>query len=364
MTNHLLRARTGRSVLLILLTAGLHGLALLLVAPRLGIQTAKGRAPPAEIEARLIAAPPPKVVAVPPPRPRTARRRIDPLPPAAIANAVAEPAPATVEPALAAVPGDTGAAAALTDVESIKLAVAPVEPAQPPASQAIAGRAYRADLPPSARMLLDVRRKDADGTLWHGEAAMSWQVGDGAYSMKLEAGIRMLVTRVNLVVLESRGEVGPAGFIPRSMTERRRGRDATTTRFGPEGDKISFTASGASYPVAPGTQDKATVPLELAAIARADSGQLKGNVDMLVGEDKDASVFRFVLVGEEEIVTPMGKLATWHLSRPPRAGAYGSRLDVWLAPSLGWVPVRIDNIEASGAETSQTIKQLDRQGAG
>jgi hypothetical protein len=91
---------------------------------------------------------------------------------------------------------------------------------------------------------------------------------------------------------------------------------------------------------------------------------LKGNIDMLVGEDKDASVFRFVLVGQEEIDTPLGRLLTWHLSRPPRPGAYNSRLDVWLAPSLGWVPVRIDNIESSGATTTQTVKNISRPDAG
>ena len=53
----------------------------------------------------------------------------------------------------------------------------------------------------------------------------------------------------------------------------------------------------------PGTQDKATVPLQLAAIARGDSSQLGGDIEMLVGEDKDASVFRFVVLGQEELDT-------------------------------------------------------------
>ena len=214
-------------------------------------------------------------------------------------------------------------------------------------------------MPPSARITLDVERKDADGTLWHGEAAMAWKLKGDSYSMRLEAGIRLIVTRVNLVVLESEGRISDAGFAPVVMTEKRRGRAQTATRFGEQDARITFSASPASYAMLPGTQDKATVPLQLAAIARGDSSQLGAAIEMLVGEDKDATVFRFVTLGQEEIDTGMGRMQAWHLSRPPRAGAYSSRLDIWLAPAHGWYPVRIKNIEASGAVTTQTVAKIE-----
>ncbi len=365
MTNRILRAGHRRTIALALLIVGLHVLGLSVIAPTLGAGGGGVVQPPPVMEARLIATPPPPPAPVqqplPPPKPRLkAVPTVVKLPPAPVISA----APELAEPQLAALPADAGAAIKLADVESVHVAVTPPPEAPPPAGpEVLVGRAYRTDVPPSSRILLDVARKDADGTLWHGEAAMNWRLDNGQYKMKLEAGIRVLVTRVNLVVLESAGQIDAAGFAPRTMTEKRRGRAATATEFGAD-SKITFSASPATYAIVPGTQDKATVPLQLAAIARADSAQLKGNIDMLVGEDKDASVFRFMLVGQEEIDTPIGRLATWHLSRPPRAGAYGSRLDVWLAPSLGWVPVRINNIEASGAMTTQTVKNIGRADAG
>jgi hypothetical protein len=374
MTNRLFSAPIRRTVALALLTIGLHVLAWLLVAHQLRTGFTALADKPAVMEARLIAAPPPppRPVAPPPkPGPQPVPKSHPPAPapaparPSSLAESADAPPPASLEPAIGAAPADTGAAARLSDVESLQLAVTP--PPQPQAAgkgDPLVGQAYRTDVPPPARILLDVSRKDADGTVWHGEAAMAWQVDGGNYRMKLEAGIRVLVTRVNLVVLESVGTIDGAGFSPRTMTEKRRGRAQTATRFDQDGRHITFSGSAASYALVPGTQDKATVPLQLAAIARGDSSQLQGNIDLLVGEDRDASVFRFVLVGQESIDTPMGKLDTWHLSRPPRAGAYGSRLDVWLAPALGWVPVRIDNIEASGASTTQTVKNIDRPGAG
>ena len=360
-----------RSIALALLTVAVHVLGVVVLVPKIDAAGVGVIKPPSEMQASLIASPPPPPMPAPAPPPPVLRP--PPLPDIPPVPAIVS-ASEVEAPQLAELPVETSVAAKLADVGTVAVAppppVAAAEPetkpppATPPGPEALTGKAYRTDVPPSSRILLAVARKDADGRLWHGEAAMAWQLDGGQYRMKLEAGIRVLVTRVNLVVLESTGNVGAAGFVPKTMTEKRRGRAQTATTFGAEGDKITFTASPASYAIAPGTQDKATVPLQLAAIARADSSQLKGNIDMLVGEDKDASVFRFVLVGQEEIDTPLGRLLTWHLSRSPRPGAYNSRLDVWLAPSLGWVPVRIDNIESSGATTTQTVKNISRPDAG
>jgi hypothetical protein len=106
------------------------------------------------------------------------------------------------------------------------------------------------------------------------------------------------------------------------------------------------------------------VPLQLTAIARGDPQQLSGNIDILVGEDRDASVFSFVVLGQEELDTRMGKIATWHLARPPKPGSYNSRLDLWLAPNYGWVPVQIRNLEASGAVTTQTVNNIVMKNSG
>jgi hypothetical protein len=213
-------------------------------------------------------------------------------------------------------------------------------------------------MPPSADITLDVARVDADGTRWSGEAVLSWQLGQDAYRIRIEAGIRVVFARVNLVVLTSEGRLGAAGFAPVRMTEKRRGRSLTATHFDWEGKKISFSASQATYPLAPGAQDKASIPLQLAAIARGDPKQLSGDIDILVGEDRDASVFRFQVVGQEEIATRLGRLQTVHLTRPPKPGSYKSRLDIWLSPAHGWVPVQIRNTEASGAVTTQTVNNI------
>jgi hypothetical protein len=263
--------------------------------------------------------------------------------------------------------GQGGAAAGAGTVQSPKQDTVPqaqADAAQKPQPAAPEARRYKVDLPPSADITLDVARTDANGTKWSGDALLSWRVTPSSYRVKVEAGIRVVFAHVNLLTLTSEGTVGDEGFVPTLMTEKRRGRAMTATHFNRQDGTLTFSASGAKYPLVPGAQDKASVPLQLTAIARGDSKQLSGNIDILVGEDRDASVFTFTVAGQEQIDTPLGRIATWHLVRPPKPGSYNSRLELWLAPGYGWYPVQIRNVESSGAVTTQTASKIEIKQAG
>ena len=354
----------------------LHYLLLGWVGGQIGIAPAAPAAP-AVIVAQLHAAPAevvpeaPPAAAKPPARPASKPKPRAPTrtsAPAFAPEVAADALPAEAVPAdVAALPEYSAAAAApaaappaqVNAPESAPVpSSAPVADAVPATPPAAPLTAYKASIPPSTDLTLDVARTDADGTVWHGQMVMGWHVKDGAYSMKVEAGISMLVTRLNLVVLTSEGRIDASGFVPATMTEKRRGRALTATHFNRDRQQITFSASEAVYALEAGAQDKATLPLQLAGIARADPEQMKGAITIQVGEDKDAIIYRFDVLGQEEIDTRLGKLATWHLSRPPKPGVYGSRLDVWLAPSRDWMPVRVRNLEASGAVTTQTVSKI------
>jgi len=273
--------------------------------------------------------------------------------------------------AAAGPPAATGlerATTASADVQSPPaLASAPASPAEPraaspPASPAPAPvpapRRYKVELPPPADITLDVARIDADGTHWNGEARLSWRRTGSAYRIDVDAGIRVVFACVNLLTLASEGTVGDEGFVPILMTEKRRGRAMTATHFNRKDGMLTFSASQARVALVPGTQDKASLPLQLAAIGRGDPRQMSGNIDILVGEDRGANVFSFIVAGQEQIDTRLGRIATWHLVRPPKPGSYHSRLEVWLAPAHGWLPVQMRNVEASGAVTTQTASNI------
>ena len=312
----------------------------------------------------LLAAPPePQPLPVPPPPPElpVPKPRLPPPPPltdlpssesAQLTAPASEapPGPVTPAPPAAGAPAITAPAPAVAEVP----APAPAPP--PPAVEQ--ARRYKTNAPASAQFDLHVDRRDADGTKWQGVASMAWDNQGATYQLKLEVGLSMLITRINLLVLTSEGLIDGTGIVPVTATEKRKGRAQTATHFNRDSKLITFSATTATAPWQEGAQDKASVPFQLAAIGRADVNQLAGNIDILVGEEKEATVFRFQLVGEEELDTKMGRLVTWHLRRPPKPGTYSSQLDIWLAPSMQWYPVQIRNTEASGALTTQTVTNI------
>jgi hypothetical protein len=317
------------------------------------------------VQAQLLPTPP--VPPIPPP-PLDPLPLPAPLPPPPLPKLAVDSAPAINEDAIGP-PVEEGGDGVLAEVVAKvgtaaaepPLTPAPAEPVPPPAAPVPPVpemRRYKVDVPPPAKILMDVARVDADGTRWNGEARLAWSFRDDSYRIEFEAGIRVVFARVNLAVLTSEGALAATGFAPVKMTEKRRGRALTATHFDWQHDKITFSSSQKTVPLVAGAQDKASVPLQLAAIARGDPAQLSGDIDIQVGEDRDAVVFRFVVVGQEEIDTKLGKLQTVHLSRPPKEGSYRSRLDVWLAPARGWYPVQIRNTEANGAVTTQTVNNI------
>lgn len=315
------------------------------------------------VQAQVLPTPPPPPPPAPVPLPLPLPK---PLPPPPMPELPVDSAPLANEDAVgpAAEPGSGGTGEAPADSAPVIAAAdpappaPPVQPAEPPAAPVPVPRRYKVDVPPPATVTMDVARVDADGTRWSGEAQLLWTFHDDSYRIAFEAGIRIVFTRVNLAVLTSEGALGATGFMPVKMTEKRRGRALTATHFDWSQDKITFSSSQKTVALTAGAQDKASVPLQLAAIARGDPGQLAGDIDIQVGEDRDAVVFRFVVVGQEEIDTKLGRLQTVHLSRPPKEGSYRSRLDVWLAPGKGWYPVQIRNTEANGAVTTQTVNNI------
>jgi len=352
-----------RALVLGTLIVLLHWLVLsLLTAGTRGIALPGREGEPLLSVAQLLSTPPPPVPEpVPPPAPPMVQPPLPTLPAlpqiAVVEDAVGEPLPPGPPAQPAAPPDEPAPPAPASAPPATAAAAAPEsEPGPPPIVHTI--RRYTVDVPPPAELTYDVARVDADGTTWSGQALLSFKRDAQSYRMRFEAGIKIVFARANLVALTSEGHLGNTGLAPVKMTEKRRGRALTATHFDWPNNKVSFSASENQYALLPGAQDKATVPLQLAAIARGDQAQLSGDIDMFVGEDRWGSVYTFNVVGPEDIDTPMGRLQTVRVARPPKQGSYKSRLDIWLAPAHGWLPVQIRSSEANGAVTTQTAKHI------
>lgn len=237
----------------------------------------------------------------------------------------------------------------------------PAAPAEPPAAPATVDSArFAVSPPPSGVLRMQLVRSEPNRHPVYGVGEIRWEVSDGKYRMRVTAALDLLLATVNLYQLESEGTLGSSGIMPAISTETRRSRSATATHFDQQNKNVNFSASNKSQELVDGAQDKATILMQLAGMGQADPGQFQSGreIAIQVAEERDANTFVFIISGQEEIDSKLGKLQTWHIVRPPRPGSYNSQLEIWLAPDHAWYPVQIRNTESNGAVTTQTVTHI------
>jgi len=62
---------------------------------------------------------------------------------------------------------------------------------------------------------------------------------------------------------------------------------------------------------------------------------------------REAGVWTFRVEGREEATVPAGTYTTQRVTRAPRS-EHDYRLELWLAPELGWLPVRMRQTQEDG----------------
>ena len=207
--------------------------------------------------------------------------------------------------------------------------------------------------PPSARYLLDMVRVEPNvANPYYGSGEIVWEHGDDSYHMHLEAGLDLFITKIIVFSVDSVGTIGATGIKPTTMTE--------TRNFDYDTNIISFSGKKTTVPLSEGAQDRATLLMQLASIGNADPSQFENGkvITIQVAEDNDANPFQFVVAGKETIDTRLGHFETWHIVRPPKPGYYSSRLDVWVAPELNWLPIQFRITERKGETNTLTIRKI------
>lgn len=261
--------------------------------------------------------------------PRPAR----PARPAAAISAPAPPAAVPIEP----VP----APAAAPEVQ--QPAEAPATPAEPasdlPQESASPLDAVLVSFPRLGRFVSDTTY--AKGLLRVlGTTTIEWKIGSDSYeanSVTLDDSGRTLLT------LASRGGVRPAvGVAPERYTEQRLSRAPVATNFQWDARKLTFSASSAEFPLNDGVQDQLSFMAQLALLAQAfpDRFRPEAAIAMEVASTRSVRVYDFRVIGWEAIRTGTGVVDALKLDRVVAPGSRDARIELWLAPSLRWLPAR------------------------
>jgi len=276
------------------------------------------------------------------PAPRTTTAAHAPPDRATEARPAAAPTPAAA-PAPASAPAAPSASEApAPDVPARGAAESP-EPAPPPMQ--MPGR-YRARLPPSVLLTYDLTRPGTDGaSATAGTAQLAWRTDGERYQLDVDGPTGRL---------HSEGVGGDAGIVPLRASEEAPG-GPLVTEFASERHRVLFRAAGTEAPDNIGIQDRASLLMQLAGMGLADPGQVADTIEIAVAGARDVRVARLQVMGKEDVATGLGTLGAWHLTE--RAAPGQPRLEVWLAPQQGWLPVQIRTDEG-GAIVTRTLRAV------
>lgn len=215
------------------------------------------------------------------------------------------------------------------------------------------------DVPPSADLTYSIKARQKGFSL-SGEAIINWRAANGRYSLKVATRAMLLGT-----ILENRSEgvIDSFGVAPVQFYEKRIRKDPVTTTFDRGAKSLSFSESKQVYSLLGGEQDRSSVTWQLISVARAAPEKFTSGSEwtFFVAGRRDADPWTFKVVRSEPIRTGLGQVQALHLVRLPPPDSRDQTLDLWLAPSHEWYPVRLRFTDNDDEFIDQTLEKLVRK---
>lgn len=210
--------------------------------------------------------------------------------------------------------------------------------------------------PPSADLSYNLKIKQS-GLALNGVATVQWRAGDGKYAIATESRAAVFG---KVVENHSEGVIDDYGLAPVTFHEKRLRKEPYTTTFKRDAKTIAFSIGDTTYPILGGEQDRSSAQWQLASLARAAPDKFKAGSEwhLFVAGRRDAEVWSFKVAKVETLQIGGGEVSAVHLVKAPPADAPGQQVDLWLAPSMDWYPVRVRFNDADGDFVDQTLEKV------
>jgi hypothetical protein len=190
-----------------------------------------------------------------------------------------------------------------------------------------------------------------------GSGMLSWRSDGSSYELMLEAS----VFGISIFNQKSVGVMSPQGLAPERYTDKRFNRAEQATHFRRELGKIQFSNNKPEAALLVGAQDRLSATLQLAGIIGGDQERYRivNRITMQVAGTDYADLWEFMLEGVSDINVPAANMQALKLQRKPR-DEFDQRLEIWLSPQLGYLPIRIRQSSATEPEQDFTDLVLKR----
>ena len=257
----------------------------------------------------------------------------------AMAQAAAQPvAPGALPTALAS----TSAPAALRPGTGTGSADAPALPV------------YDYRFPGSTRLKYDVSGL-VKGFRYYVSGELLWLQDGKTYDARLEISHFLLGSRVQT----SKGALTPQGLEPLRFGDKVRSEVAA--HFQRAKGLVTFSANTPEAPLMPLAQDQLSIFVQLAAMWGANAGRFGPGMQLpfqAVGP-RTSENWTFLVGAPERLKIDGRELPATRLLRE-RSGDFDTRVELWLAPALDYLPARIRLTQSNGDEVDMLWSRTEK----
>jgi hypothetical protein len=209
-------------------------------------------------------------------------------------------------------------------------------------------------VPSSVELRYDVSAS-RKGATFSADSTLRLNVTDHRYDAQLTLQAWLVGARVQT----SRGELDPAwGLVPQRFGDKNRNKSEQAAHFDRSRQPavVRFSANTPDAPLPPGAQDRLSVLLQLAAMLAGEPQRYRPgqHIHIYTAGPRDAEWWDFEVRGTEALDLPAGRLNALHLLRTPTQ-PYDNRVELWMAPELGHLPVRVLWTQANGDVVDQRL---------
>lgn len=214
--------------------------------------------------------------------------------------------------------------------------------------------------PPPPAQLFYKARADIRGLTLDGESQIDWRYDAQHYQLSLET--RAALTGV-LLADKSEGSFDRNGLAPDTYTAQRFLKGKSVARFDRSAGEIDFAGNGPAYKLQGGEQDRVSVLWQLMSMMRARPNEFRPGTrkTFYVAGHRNGDPWTFEVKDKQRQRSIFGDIDTLHVAYVPDGQSSKTQVEIWLAPSQDWFPVRIRFSEPNGDYIDQSLEQLKRQ---
>jgi Protein of unknown function (DUF3108) len=188
------------------------------------------------------------------------------------------------------------------------------------------------------------------GLNFSADALLDWRHDSRTYQARMEISAFLVGSRSQT----SSGRISSQGLQPERFSDH--SRRERITLFDHAAGLIRHEPGGGTLEMPAATQDRLSVFIQLALQMAGLEHEPKAGDSwtILVAATRAIEHWTFRWRGTEDLALPNGRIVAWHLQREAtKAGE--TRVDIWLAPELGFMPARLRLQQENGDSIDQRL---------